>query len=244
MFLDACHYLQAGWYSHTKYLNTYRCPDCEGVKSFFMYEYADDLSKLDQPLLPYETFYFLCAKTTPWKRAWTLPMGRKSMRDLLVYYYDSEVVPLLTALQQQCQVYHNSVLDTLKDLHCPGLGLHYGIWGSEGLFHTFGHTHGDLLFWSIIGGLTLCSATMLRPRSPPSKPWTMENQVPWCHALVVHDSNSLYHGGMADDQQVGTCLVRLERKFGTDSHPLPTPAWWWWNDAPQSCHPWNHLWGQ
>ena len=56
-FLDVCNYLPAGGFSYAKYLRTYVGPACQGGKSFFPYEYVDDLARLRDPLLGYAAFY-------------------------------------------------------------------------------------------------------------------------------------------------------------------------------------------
>ena len=56
-FLDVCNHLLAGGFSYAKYLQTYGGPACQGGKSFFPYEYVDDLARLRDPLPGYATFY-------------------------------------------------------------------------------------------------------------------------------------------------------------------------------------------
>ena len=71
--------------------------------------------------------------------------GMTSFCDLLVHYNICIVVPLLTALQKQCNIYKEVKLDMVKD--CPSLssiGMRYGKRGSEGLFDMFGQEQADL----------------------------------------------------------------------------------------------------
>ena len=136
-----CYYLPPG-YSYAKYLSTCGGTSCEGAKSYFPYEYVDSLKKLDEPLLPYEAFFTtLCrgntldedqdeahrkAKNAGLKALWE-HMGMTSLRDLLLYYNNCDVVLFLTALDNQCHLYKESGLDMLKDApSLPGAGT--AIW--------------------------------------------------------------------------------------------------------------------
>ena len=58
IFLDICNYLPPVGINYSKYLSTYGVGAGDGGgKSFFPYEFVDELSKLDGPLPPYEAFH-------------------------------------------------------------------------------------------------------------------------------------------------------------------------------------------
>ena len=231
LFLDVCYYLPPG-YSYAKYLSTYGGTDCEGAKSYFPYEYVDSLEKLEEPLPPYEAFFSALrrgntldedqdeahgrAKHAELKALWER-MGMTSLRDLLVYYNNCDVVPFLTALAHQCHLYKESGLDMLKDApSLPGMGLRYGMKGLEGVFHTFSPGQADLaqlVMSSIVGGpsLVFCRLAEVGHTRIRSPDYGADALV--CKALVGYDANSLYPWGMSCEMPVGPCLVRHEPNF-------------------------------
>ena len=231
LFLDVCYYLSPG-YSYAKYLSTYGVTDCEGAKSYFPYEYVDSLEKLDETLPPYEAFFSTLrrgntldedqdeahgrTKHAELKALWER-MGMTSLRDLLVYYNNCDVVPFLTALAHQCHLYKESGLDMLKDApSLPGLGLRYGMKGLKGVFHTFSPGQADLaqlVMSSIVGGpsLVFCRLAEVGHTRIRSPDYGADALV--CKALVGYDANSLYPWGMSCEMPVGPCLVRHEPNF-------------------------------
>ena len=144
-------------------------------------------------------------------------MGMTSLRDLLVYYNNCDVVPFLTALAHQCHLYKESGLDMLKDApSLPGLGLRYGMKGLEGVFHTFSPGQADLaqlVMSSIVGGpsLVFCRLAEVGHTRIRSPDYGADALV--CKALVGYDANSLYPWGMSCEMPVGPCLVRHEPNF-------------------------------
>ena len=168
-FLDVCNYLPADGFSYAKYLWSYGGTVCQGGKSFFPYKYLDDLACLRDSLPGYAAFYSsLCGENTLEEglgrlhglqnyaelcRLWV----RKGMTSLLLIHYNNcDVVPFLTALQKQCDIYKQAELDMLKDgPSLPSIGIHYGMCDAEGLFYTFSTDQADLaelLKTAIIGG--------------------------------------------------------------------------------------------
>ena len=148
-----------------------------------------------------------CMTRTPWKRAlgWLMVNGtmpscagsgyaRASPRfaDLLVHYNICNVVPLLTALQKQCDIYKEVTLEMLKDCpSLPSIGMRYGMRGSKGLFHTFGQEQADLaeLMKAPIIDFPSCSSNTWRSASPPSGHLTMLLScfpvVPWSALMQI-----------------------------------------------------------
>ena len=142
-FLDVCNYLPAGGFSYAKYLRTYGGIDCQGGKSFFPYEYVDDLDRLRDPLPSYAAFYSSLRGENSLEEGLGRPHGQRnyaelcrlwvrkgmtSLRDLLIHYNNCDVVPFLTALQKQCHIYKQAELNMLKNSpSLPSIGMRYGI---------------------------------------------------------------------------------------------------------------------
>ena len=241
LFLDVCYYLPPG-YSYAKYLKTYGGPSCEGAKSHFPYEYVNSLDKLSEGLPAYEAFYSsLRRKNTLdeddgevrgrqryaelqalWHRE-----GMTSLRDLLVYYNNCDVVPFLTALEKQCELYKTSGLDMLKDApSLPGLGLRYGMRGLEGVFHTFSPDQAELaqlLTTSIVGGPSLVFCRLAEAGQTTIRTPDYGTEALACQFVVGFDANSLYPFGMAKKMPVGPCLVRREPHFIVED-PVPSSS--------------------
>ena len=55
-FFDIRNCLLPSGFSYAKYLSIYSGPACQGWKSLFPYAYVEDLPRLRDPLLPYDTF--------------------------------------------------------------------------------------------------------------------------------------------------------------------------------------------
>ena len=79
-----------------------------------------------------------------------------SLRDLLIHYNNCDVVPFLTALQEQCHLCQHAKLDMLKDgPSLPSIGMRYGMRDVEGLFYAFHPDQAELaelLNKAIVGG--------------------------------------------------------------------------------------------
>ena len=140
-----------------------------------------------------------------------------SLRDLLVYYNNCDVVPFLTALDQQCRLYKESGLDMLKDApSLPGLGLRYGMKGLEGVFHTYSPGQADLaqlVMSSIVGGLSMVFCRLAEAGHTHIRSPDYGTDALVCKAVVGYDANSLYPWGMSCEMPVGPCLVRREPNF-------------------------------
>ena len=98
---DVCNYLAAGDFSYAKYLRTYGGTACQGGKSFFPYEYVDDLACLRNPLPSYAALYSSLRVENALKEGLGQPHGQQncaevcrlwvhkgmtSLRDPLIHY--------------------------------------------------------------------------------------------------------------------------------------------------------------
>ena len=238
-FLDVRNYLPAGGFRCAKYLQTYRGTAYQGGKSFFPYEYVDDLAHLRDPLPGYAAFYSsLCGENTleealGWPhgqqnyaelcRLW-VRKGMTSLRDLLIHNNNCDVVPFLTAIQKQCDIYKQAELDLLKDgPSLSSIGMRYGMHDAEGLFYTFGLDQADLtelLNTAILGGPSIVFKRHAEVgHTTIREPDYAAEALPCC-TLVGFDANSLYPWGMAQDMPIGTCHVRSGLDFTVDDGAL------------------------
>ena len=101
-------------------------------KGHFLYEFIDDLQKLNECSLPPQTMfchlknegisdehYTLCHKVWQDNRMTT-------MRDFLVWYNNRDVVPFLEAIDKQLAFYRQQNIDMFKyGISVPGLTLLY-----------------------------------------------------------------------------------------------------------------------
>ena len=128
-FLDAINYISPG-FSYAKYLTAYGVEECKGV---FPYEWLDGLDKLAFPSLPpREAFYSSLTQKNVSEEDYALVSlawsthGMKTVRDLLIWYNNLDVVPFLKALETQCAVYQAKGIDMLKQaISLPGLSTQW-----------------------------------------------------------------------------------------------------------------------
>ena len=230
-FLDVCNYIPPG-YNYNKYLETYGLIQ-DGVKSYFPYEYVTSLDKLSEKQLPsYESFYSSLKKANTLEDGKDEAHGRQqyeqlqqlwnregmtSLKDLLIFYNNSDVVPFLKALDRQVLVYRDNDLDMLKDApSLPGLGLKYGMKGLHGKFHTFGKSEAKLahlVYDSIVGGPSLVFCRYAEAGITPIRLPDYGDQALTCSSIHGFDANSLYPWAMAQDLPVGPCVSRREPDY-------------------------------
>ena len=124
-----CNFIAPG-FSYRKYLAAF---DCAEEKSYFPYEWMDDIAKLKHNALPpreafysslkgeglSESEYALC------QRAW-IDNNMSSVRDFLVWYNNLDVKPMLEAIAKQCTIYEAKGIDMFKDaISLPGLAIRW-----------------------------------------------------------------------------------------------------------------------
>ena len=221
-FLDVCNYLPAGGISYAKYLRTYGGPTCQDGRSFFSYEYVDDLAHLRDPLPSYVAFYSSLRGENTMEEGLGRPHGQlnyaelcrlwvrkgmTSLRDLQIRYNNCDVVPFLTALQEQCDLYKQAELDLLKDgPSLPSIGIHYGMLHADGLFYMFHPDQTDFaerLNKSIVGGPSIVFKQHAEVGHTAIRESDYGAEALPCHALFGFDANSLYPWGMAQDMPIG-----------------------------------------
>jgi hypothetical protein len=135
--LDITNYLPAGT-SYDQYLKTYlggcKCDDkircvCGLGKGIFPYEYITNFDVLNQTTIPSKEAFNSSLKGTTisdddYKRVefvWN-HYGMKSIKDLLIWYNNLDVVPFVDAIKVQREFYRQYELDMFKDgVSLPGL---------------------------------------------------------------------------------------------------------------------------
>ena len=167
--------------------------------------------RLCDPLPPYKAFYSSLRSMNTLKEGLGLAHGQRnytelcwlwvcegmtSLRDLLVHYNNCNVVPFLTALQRQCDLYKAMELDMLKHgPSLPSIGMGYGMHGSESLFHTLRPNQADLaelMNTAIVRGPSIVfkrhAVVGLTTLQTPD----YSTEAFPCRALVGFDANSLH----------------------------------------------------
>ncbi|POM61971.1 putative Polyprotein [Phytophthora palmivora] len=135
--LDITRYMSAGTSLH-QYLEAYAgkcsCPneiECTSQmgKGFFPYEYLTSYDMLDEPGLPPRSAFDSKLRSTKltdkeWKRVqWVWGhYEMKTLRELLVWYNDLDVIPFMKAIKEQMKFFNGFGLDMFHDgVSLPGL---------------------------------------------------------------------------------------------------------------------------
>ncbi|EGZ13265.1 hypothetical protein PHYSODRAFT_335033 [Phytophthora sojae] len=135
--LDISNYVPAGT-SYAKYLSTYlgecKCDDkircvCGLGKGIFPYEYITSFDVLSQPEVPPKSAFDSALRSTSisdedyvrvqfvWEH-----YGMKSIKDLLIWYNNPDVVPFIKAIKAQRELFKRFELDMFTDgVSLPGL---------------------------------------------------------------------------------------------------------------------------
>ena len=137
-------------------------------KGHFPYEYIDDLQKLEEHSLPPQAAFFCRLKNegisdTDYalcQEAWR-SNRMTTMRDVLFFYNNRDVVPFLECIDQQFAFYQQQNIDMFKDgISVPGLTLLYlfNDLPPNMFFIVFNQTNKDLHHLvkdNIVGGLAI-----------------------------------------------------------------------------------------
>ena len=222
-FLDVRHYLAAG-YSYDAFLKAYHVPV---RKSFFPYEYFDDVRKLELPSLPGPDAFISRLKG---KRVNTLgkdkeeiitnyegllqvgrDRGMTRFQDFLVYYNCLDVEPFVEAVNRMMQFYLDRQMDIFKmAISAPGIArvMLYKSAQSQGvnfaLFDTFQKDTYHTFKANLTGGPSIIFKRHLEVgksliRGDPLKP---------CKKVLGYDANALYLWAIGQDQPAGRFVIR------------------------------------
>ena len=204
-FLDICNFLAPG-ISYAKFLKAY---DCQEEKGFFPYEWIS-VEKLDDPSLPpHQAFYSKLRGEniseedyhhcqTVWEKK-----GMRTVRDFLVWYNNSDVVPFVEAVEKMKVFWQERQIDMTQCISLPGLAfkfamsflkepnLHLSVFDSP-LLH-------DLFRTNMVGG----PAIIFKRYAEANKTFLRGNPDKMCRKVVGYDANALYLWALSQPMPVG-----------------------------------------
>ena len=247
-FLDVTNYLAPG-FSYDKYLKAY---DGELQKGHFPYEYMDGIGKLENIALPpQEAFYsrleneYISDDDYARCQAVWRDNRMKSMRDILVWYNNRDVVPFLEAIYKQFAFYKQQNIDMFKDgVSVPGLTLLYlfNTLPSNTFFTVFNQTNSDLHILvkeNIIGGPAIICHRY------HEKDVTKIRGEETCRSIVGYDANALYLWALMQDMPTGLYTRRREEKQFRPLQAQPfgqmAVQWLTWEAAKTGCAIRHHV---
>jgi G:T-mismatch repair DNA endonuclease (very short patch repair protein) len=211
-FLDICNYLAAGC-SYDKYIKAYNCTQQKG---FFPYEWMDDLHKLNYPALPPSSAFYSQLKKegisnedyAHLQRVWDAE-GMSTVRDLLVWYNNLDVVPMLEAIEKQCAFFIAKGIDMFKDgISLPGLCQKYLFTfpDKDTVFALVDHRNEDLyhmLRESIVGGPSIVFHRHHHAGKTTIRPAEYGEEARTCGRILGLDANALYLWAIMQDMPTG-----------------------------------------
>lgn len=214
-FLDVINYLGPGT-SYDKWIKAY---GCKQTKSWFPYEWFDDLDKLAYPGLPDYTAWYSRQKAEylltlqEWqacKRVFR-ESGMTSFADWLRYYNNLDVGPFIEALEKMKAFYGERGIDICKDaVSLPGVSLQYLLRGidskSKDKLYAPGEKAYEHLKAAVSGGPSIVftryhEAGVTRIRSHEKT--VAEQQAKPCKQIMGYDANALYLSTMLNDMPCG-----------------------------------------
>ena len=221
-FLDVMNYLAPG-YSYEKYVKAY---DCTMQKGHFPYEWLDSLEKLQYDRLPAkEDFYSSLKKQdiaesdyeemqSVWKTK-----GMKTVRDLLIWYNNLDVLPFLEALEKQFQFYSTRGIDPFKEaLSVPGLTTTYmyKTLDCDASFSLFKEKDEDQYFKmkdNIVGGPSIVFSRYQEKDVTKIRGVEYGESAKTCKACVGYDANALYLWALMQAMPTGPYIVRRQENI-------------------------------
>ena len=210
-FLDIRNYL-APHYSYETWIRAY---DCQAAKGKFCYAYVDSLARLQERQLPPRHAFDNDLTQEPCTEAeyaalqevWTI-YGMRTLKDLLIWYNNLDVVPFMEAAEKMAQFYRTMQVDVFKDcISVPGLTLRYLFHELPTVFSLVKEEDKDLhtcLKDNIVGGPSIIfhryherGVTRIRGGK-------------LCQGIVGFDANALYLSCLASPMPTGH-VVRWQR---------------------------------
>lgn len=221
-FLDITSYLAAGA-SYDKFLKSYAK---EESKSFFPYDWFDNVAKLDHPCLPpYEAFY------STLKRANTLESNgsgpdnyrelqsiwtRENMttfRDFLKYYNNEDVRGFVVGVERMLAYYVAEGIDLFKDtISLPNLARQQLFKTTNAVFPLFDSSNQDIyrtFQTGVCGGPSIIYKREAKAGVTPIR----NNPDIIGQRIMGHDANGLYGYAIAQDMPTG-CFVVMREETG------------------------------
>ena len=151
-FWDISHYLAAGS-SYSQFLKAY---GCEIPKGIFPYEWFNSFDKLAYTSLPkMNYFYSTLSKLNPLrteedylklKEIWS-SQGMQTFKDYLIYYYNIDTGPFVSALSSFVNIYTEQKIDIFKDfVTIPGVARKLLYTSTESKFSLINQQNADLYY--------------------------------------------------------------------------------------------------
>ena len=213
-FLDMVNFLAPG-YSYDKYLTAYGCMQQKG---HFLYEYMDNLRKLDDCVLPPQATFYSRLKNEgisdeDYARCQAVWHDNKmeTLRDYLIFYNNLDVTPFLEAISKQFTFYRDRGIDMFKDgISVPGLSLLYlfNNLPPKTFFTVFNQTNSDLhklVKDNIVGG-----PAIIFHRYHEKDVTKIRGGGETCRSIVGYDANALYLWALMQDMPTGWYTRRRE----------------------------------
>ena len=213
-FLDIVNYLAPG-HSYSKYLRAYGCTLNKG---FFPYEWIDSLEKLRHDKLPEKEVFYSSLKNEGisdddyayLQQVWT-EQNMKTVRDLLIWYNNLDVLPFLQALEKQFAFYTERGVDPFKEaISVPGLTLKYlfKTVSPDVTFSLFKEKHKELYYKikeNIVGGPSIVFSRYHEKDVTKIRPLEYGTT---CKGCVGYDANALYLWALQQEMPTGSYVFR------------------------------------
>ena len=243
--LDITQYLAPG-VTYSKYLKAYEIPE---EKGYFCYEYIDDLSKLEDTVLPpYEAFYSKLKECNvldeeegelagrqrhaALEKIWQ-EKGMRTLRDFLIWYNNLDVVGFVKAVQKQAGFYADKRLDMFKDaISLPGLALKYSFQDIRAQFYHFGSGHTPLYHLvrdQIVGGPSIIFHRYHETGKTYIRQHLYGSDAKPTKTILGLDANALYLWAFGQPMPTGPFILRQGPDFTqtTSSKPYSAVALEW-----------------
>ena len=198
---DMTNFIAPG-FSYDKYLKAY---GCEVMKGYIPYEYMDRLERLDDTTLPPKEAFLSRLKNegisdedyASCQEAWC-DNGMTTLRDFLVWYNNSDVVPFLQVIDRHFAFYQKRGIDMFKQgISVPGLTLLYlfNDLPEKTYFTTFNEKNKDLhnlVKDNIIGGPSIIFHRYHEKGVTTLRQNEYGEAAHPCRSIVGYDANALY----------------------------------------------------
>lgn len=220
-FLDIMNFLSPG-YSYAKFLKAF---GMEETKSYFPFEWFDDVAKLNFPELPpYETFLSsFKGKNMLEEGSHVLGQQRyvelktiwdkdemSALRDWLVYYNKLGVGPFITAVERMQRFYFDKGMDMFKvAVTAPGIARRWirSITREEGATFALVDPQDNDLYYMLKGDLVGGLSVIYSRYHEVDKTFIGDNPMTPCRTIEGYDANALYLYCIRQEMPTG-CYVR------------------------------------
>ena len=230
-FLDITNYLAPG-FSYSQFLKAYGVPE---AKSYFPYEWFDDVSKLDHPSLPpYEAFVSTLRGVNVLEEGEGEAAGRRryeslettwveremeTFRDFLVFYNNLDVGPFVTAVEKMQEFYFGLGVDLFKvAVSIPGVArsLLYKTAGDGGVSFSSVRPGDEDLYYLIKQNIVGGPSVIFTRHHEVGKTCIRADRGVMCTNILGYDANALYLWAIDQTMPTGDYV----RRFGPEFKPV------------------------